>query len=556
MPRREPQFTRAVGLAAGAVAEHPGVFAATTLRRVHDEGALLERDAGEAAREHPHVAPEERVGAEVDVPPLELVADEGGHAREADDGLRDVVATVLEDLRAGGLELGFARLGADHDAVAAGLVHWLHDHLGEVLEHVVALLAVLAREGGNVRQDGIFAEVILNHFRHVRVDGLVVGDAVPGRVGEADAALFEDLEEAGHAEEAVFPERLRIEEHVVDPTVNDVDPFVTAGGTHAHYTLVDDQIATLDELDPHLLRQERMLEVGRVVGAGREERDDRLGRRRQMPERAQEPRRILVDRLHTRGGEHVRERALHEAPVLEHVAHAGRTAQVVLQHVELPVAIAHEVGADDVAEDALRRRDAVALRQVALRREHERLRDHAVAQDFPLPVHVADERVERQNPLPKPALDRRKIGLRDHARHDVEREDALGAPLRAVHVERDPTLEEIALGDPLLLSEILGREPREHFGERRCPRTRLVRAGEHLVVEVTRVVGSEVHVPPSSPSVRFPVGFARADLVCDRRERHPWRRREGGAHHSAARSRSRSRSRSDEARPWVRRRTA
>ena len=70
---------------------------------------------------------------------------------------------------------------------------------------------------------------------------------------------------------------------------------------------------------------------------------------------------IVVDRADPRRLEHLRERALHHLAVLEHVRHAGRAAQVVFEHVDLPVAVADQIGAGDVAPDAPRRVQADAL---------------------------------------------------------------------------------------------------------------------------------------------------------------------------------------------------
>ena len=97
--------------------------------------------------------------------------------------------------------------------------------------------------------------------------------------------------------------------------------------------------------------------------------------------------------------EQLRKRLLHELPVLQHVRHARRAAQIVFQHVELAVAVAHQVGARDVAPDAARRLEADALLAKAGRRGHDVLGHHAVADDPLLVVNVVDEHVERGDPL-------------------------------------------------------------------------------------------------------------------------------------------------------------
>ena len=47
------------------------------------------------------------------------------------------------------------------------------------------------------------------------------------------------------------------------------------------------------------------------------------------------------------------------APILEHVTHSGRTAQIVLQHSQRSVVVAHEVDPGHVDAHPVRRHDAV-----------------------------------------------------------------------------------------------------------------------------------------------------------------------------------------------------
>ena len=51
--------------------QHPGILGAATLRGIHHERSLLQRDAGEAARRDRHLLAVEDVGAQVDMASLE-----------------------------------------------------------------------------------------------------------------------------------------------------------------------------------------------------------------------------------------------------------------------------------------------------------------------------------------------------------------------------------------------------------------------------------------------------------------------------------------------------
>jgi hypothetical protein len=158
--------------------------------------------------------------------------------------------------------------------------------------------------------------------------------------------------DAGNAERGVAAEHNRIEECIVDAAVHHVDALQPARGAHVDNVFVDDQVASLDELDAHLSSQERVLEVRRVEDTGREHDDGRAvtsGRWRDVAQRAQQGTAVVVDGAHVLRAEEHRQHLGHRRAVLEHVADAARVAHVVLEHAIGAVAVAHEVDAGDEA---------------------------------------------------------------------------------------------------------------------------------------------------------------------------------------------------------------
>src|SRR5262249_22066802 len=152
------------------------------------------------------------------------------------------------------------------------------------------------------------------------------------------------------------------------------------------------------------------------------------------------------------------ERALQDVAVLEDVAHARRAPQIVLENVELPRSIAHQIGPRDVAPDPARGLQAHALRPKIRARLDELLGDDLVAQDALLAVDVGDEEVERLDPLAEPGFEAVPLLTRHDARNDVERKDALGAAVLADKCERDPHAEKRAFGGGLARAENPGLE--------------------------------------------------------------------------------------------------
>ena len=80
----------------------------------------------------------------------------------------------------------------------------------------------------------------------------------------------------GAAEHRVGPEVQRVEEVVVDAPVHHVDALLARGRAHEDDVVAAHEVAALDQLDAHLPGEERVLEVRRVVDAGREHDDARV----------------------------------------------------------------------------------------------------------------------------------------------------------------------------------------------------------------------------------------------------------------------------------------
>ena len=137
---------------------------------------------------------------------------------------------------------------------------------------------------------------------------------------------------------------------------------------------------------------------------------------------------IVLDRQDRQPVEDLRKRPLHHLAVFQHVRDARRAAQVVFEHVELAVAVAHQVGARDVAPDAARRLQPRArLAESTCPSEISSSGTTPSRTILLLVVDVVDEQVQRRDALLQPALDAVPFVELDDPRDDVERPDLLGA---------------------------------------------------------------------------------------------------------------------------------
>ena len=193
---------------------------------------------------------------------------------------------------------------------------------------------------------------------------------------------------------------------------------------HVDGVVLHEEIRAFDQLDAHLLGQERVLEIRGVVRARRQHGHGRalLPGRREPVEIGEQQVRVMLDRAYPLRGEQLRKEPHHHLAVLQHVGNARRHAQIVLEHVELARTGADEVDAGDVRIDSAGNLDSLhfgailGVRQHAFRRHDARLEDRLIV------VDVAQERVEGLHPLLQSAIEHFPFVAGNDPRDEIERE--------------------------------------------------------------------------------------------------------------------------------------
>ncbi len=409
----------------GRAADDPRVLRPAALAGVDHELALRQRHAGQTARQHPDViAVVHREGTQVGVTRAHPVFDERRDGREHDHGLGDPAAGVGLQPLAQGVELGGRGVGTHDEPLAARAVDRLHDEFGQAVEHLFEGARIFEPPGVDVLQDRLLGEVVPDQVGHVRVEQLVVGDAVAHRVGDGDVAQARGEHEAGSPEHRVGAELQRVEEVVVDAAVDHVDALRAAGGAHEHLAADAQQVASLDELDSHQAREQRVLEVRGVVHTRREHDDVRVvdpgrGRGAQGGEQLVG---VVADGAHAHRDEQLGQRLRHDAAVRDDVRDARGHAHVVFEHAHLAVLVADEVDARHLDAHAVGAADAGGLAVEVLRRRDEARGQDAVAHAVLVAVGVVEEGLERAHALLDAGLDARPLVVRDDPGHGIQRE--------------------------------------------------------------------------------------------------------------------------------------
>ena len=414
----------------------------------------------------------------------EPVFDERRNRRQLHDRLRDPAARIGSQRRAQRIQCLVRRVRPHDQPLAAGAVDGLDHQLVEPVEHLFERVRVFEPPGVDVRDHRLFAEVVADEVGNVRVHELVVGDPVAHRVGERHGAQACREHQPGSAQHGVGTELLRVEELVVHPPVDHIDPRGAGGRVHPHPPARAEQVAPLDEFDAHHASEECVLVVRRVVHAGRQHHDRRVidavgscG-----AQGLQETARIVDDGSHSQTREQLGQGLRHHSAIREHVAHPARNPHVVFEHAPGPAFVADHVDPRHVDAHAVGADDPRRLPVEVRRRADERCGDHAVPHGELRTVDVREEGLERSHALRDARLHRAPVIGGDHARDHVQRERALLAGEVECH-----TLGEVRAGESVgpspQLRIVHARERRIHvlIGRAYVRTARCRVGGEHLV---------------------------------------------------------------------------
>ncbi len=117
------------------------------------------------------------------------------------------------------------------------------------------------------------------------------------------------------------------------------------------------------------------------------------------------------------------------------------------------------------------------------RRPEDQLGGHdAIVEDLAVVVDVADEQVERPDPLLEPALDHGPLAGGHQPGDRVEGDDTLDPLAASVDGEGDALLPHREVGQAVATLELVRPQLHQTFMQRRVMRPRAARPLEHLVV--------------------------------------------------------------------------
>ena len=209
---------------------------------------------------------------------------------------------------------------------------------------------------------------------------------------------------------------------------------------HEHRVVLHKQIAPFDEFDTHLLREEGVLEIGAVIGAGCQHHHGRIFHiaRRDGAQILQQHVRIVFHRGDFVTREQLREKPHHHLAVFDHVRHAGRYPQVVFQHVVFTRVSPDQIDAGDMGIDAGRYVQSFHLGAELSVVEHLLGWNALGLEDVLIVIDIVQESIERLDPLTQPLLQLPPFLRRDDAGNDIEGNQTFLASFLPIDSESDP----------------------------------------------------------------------------------------------------------------------
>jgi hypothetical protein len=353
------------------------------------------------------VAPVIAKGRQIDVTRLHSAIDQGRRDRQIDAGLAHIVRRVGEEFRPALCELRPAGLRPDRDAIAARFADRLDHQLIEMVERIAQAFRLAADVGLDIGEHRRLVEIITDDSRHVGVNGLVVGDASADRIRQRNIACIISAHQTGDAQLAVGPEHLGVEEVVIDPAIDYVDPAQPTDRAHIDTVVLDGEVAPLDQRHPHLAGEEDVLEIGRVVDARREQHDLRIaaGHGSDLAHGGHQLHAVIVDAAQTDTVKQIRKGAQHRMAIFDDITDARRGARIVLKHAEGAAPVADDVDAADVHIRFVANRDSPHFRPKIGVVEDQIGGNDAILDDLLLMVEVVEQEVESSHPLGDRAFD-------------------------------------------------------------------------------------------------------------------------------------------------------
>ncbi len=211
--------------------------------------------------------------------------------------------------------------------------------------------------------------------------------------------------------------------------------------------------------------------------------------------------------------------ALGQRAVFQHVRRARRDPQVVLEHVDRTVLVAHQVRPTDVGPDAELRTNAATRLKVVLRTRQELCRKDLSLQHALLVVNVIDELIQRTQTLLQASRDALPLALSNHARDDVEWPFAIDFVALRVDREGDSERANRRFGCLLSHAQFIDAEPSEQFSGGAHAVPRQSRGAEQLIETGAGIILEHARAPTQHPS-HEPAARKSAQIEPETRAQH------------------------------------
>ncbi len=318
--------------------------------------------------------------------------------------LADIIDAAIGNRIFQALALGWRQFAGQNRSVAgktgnAAAIGALDRHPVEPRQHFLAGGFLAAPPGRDVRHLQILAEQAPRQTGQEAEQRARLQHARARHVGDDDAILPDDVDQAGHAKLRGSVKLQRIEKIGIDPAQQHVEPLQPGDGADVNAVAADREVVALDQQEAEIARQRRVLKIGLAEIAGRQQPDARfvaVGAGAQtVAERLEERRDALdIHRLVQRG-----KGARQHQAVFQRIARARRRLRPVAEHPPAAVGTAANIGGVQIEIAAAGRLDPAHRAQIFGTACDRGRRHRAVGNQAALAIEIAEHHLEQLRAL-------------------------------------------------------------------------------------------------------------------------------------------------------------
>ena len=340
------------------------------------------------------------------------------------------------------------------------------------------------------------AEKALAQTRKKAHQGARLEHARANGIGDEDRATSCAIDQPGHTQGRIGSQLERIAEIVVLTPQNGMHTAQSVDGLEPDLAVAHQQVMAFDQREAEIARQQRVLGIGFVIGAGREQHRQvgTITLWGEATQRVAQGREKAGDPLGVQVAKQTREDARDDQPVFDRIARTRGRLRAIGNRPPLTVGGSGEIDRVGKERHTTRQVGAACGALKGAVAQHQRRGNAAIGQQGLRPVKISEQRVHQSGALRDTGFDLGPLVGRDDHRQTIERPGPRLAFGVGVDVVGQAAVADLALDGRGPLTNPLGLGAGEQVDQRRPVRTWLIAGAEQLIEahRCARIVAEQI----------------------------------------------------------------